>query len=94
MSLNHALRMMAFGFMGFAFMPWITLIAGMVVAVTLGSWVGTKLRTKIPQGNFQFWFQLLLSALALRMIILSHEFIFLNIDLNLTDINVTFTRAL
>ncbi len=71
MSLNHALRMMAFGFLGFAFMPWITLIIGMVVAVTLGSWVGTKLRSRIPQGNFLFWFKLLISALALRMITLS-----------------------
>ena len=71
MSLNHALRMLAFGFLGFAFMPWIELIVGMVLAVTLGSWVGTKLRTKIPQGNFLFWFKLLISALALRMIILS-----------------------
>lgn len=71
MSINHGLRMMAFGLLGFAFMPWITLIVGMAVAVTLGSWVGTKLRTKIPQGNFLFWFKLLISALALRMIILS-----------------------
>lgn len=71
MSLNHALRMVAFGLMGFAFMPWISLITGMVVAVTLGSWVGTKLRAKMPQGNFLFWFKLLISILAIRMIVVS-----------------------
>ena len=71
MSLNHGLRMLAFGLMGFAFMPWIGLIVAMAVAVTLGSWVGTRLRSMIPQKNFHFWFKLLISLLALRMIILS-----------------------
>ena len=71
MSLNHGLRMLAFGLMGFAFMPWISLILAMALAVTLGSWVGTRLRSMIPQKNFQFWFKLLITLLALRMIILS-----------------------
>jgi uncharacterized membrane protein YfcA len=71
MSLNHGLRMLAFGLLGFAFMPWITLILAMAVAVTLGSWVGTKVRYSIPRKNFHFWFKLLVTLLALRMIVLS-----------------------
>jgi len=71
MSLNHGLRMLAFGLMGFAFMPWIELILAMAVAVTLGSWAGTRLRSMIPQKSFHFWFKLLISLLALRMIVLS-----------------------
>ncbi len=71
MSLNHAVRMLAFGLLGFAFMPWITLIIAMTVAVTVGSWMGTKIRSKIPQKNFHIWFKLLITVLALRMIVLS-----------------------
>ena len=71
MSLNHGLRMLAFGMLGFSFMPWLTLILAMAVAVTLGSWVGTKMRYAIPQKNFHFWFKLLVTLLALRMIVLS-----------------------
>ncbi|MBE9538084.1 MAG: sulfite exporter TauE/SafE family protein [Proteobacteria bacterium] len=71
MSLNHGLRMVAFGLLGFAFMPWLKLIVAMAVAVTLGSWFGTKLRSTIPRKNFHFWFKLLVTVLALRMIVLS-----------------------
>ena len=63
--------LVAFGLLGFAFMPWLKLIVAMAVAVTLGSWFGTKLRSAIPQTNFQFWFKLLVTVLALRMIALS-----------------------
>jgi len=71
MSLNHGLRMFAFGLLGFAFMPWLELIVAMVVAVILGSWFGTRLRSTIPQKNFHFWFKLLVTLLALRMIVIS-----------------------
>lgn len=71
MSLNHGLRMLAFGLMGFAFMPWINLILAMTIAVTLGSWAGTRVRSMIPQKSFDIWFKLLITLLALRMIGLS-----------------------
>jgi len=71
MSLNHGLRILAFGLLGFAFTSWLTLIAAMVVAVILGSWVGTKLRSYIPPGNFIPMFKVLVTLLALRMIALS-----------------------
>ena len=43
----------------------------LIPAVTLGSWAGTRLRSMIPQKSFHFWFKLLISSLALRMIVLS-----------------------
>ena len=69
MSVNHALRAVAFVFMGFTLWPWLPLLGGMIVGATAGSWVGTRLRQFIPEGNFQFYFKLLISALALRLII-------------------------
>ena len=70
MSSNHLLKMLAFGMMGFAFADYGLLLLGMVVGVIAGSWLGTQLRQAVPQGNFLFWFRLLVSLLALRMILL------------------------
>lgn len=71
MTINHLVRSFAFGLMGFAFVGWLPLIAGMVAASVAGSWLGTRLRVFLPQRNFQFAFKLLVTALALRMIFLT-----------------------
>lgn len=71
MALNHLLKVLAFVVLGFSFVAYAQLIAGMMLAVVAGSWVGTRLRQYLPQGNFQFWFKLLVSMLALRMILVS-----------------------
>ena len=68
MSCNHLLRIFAFGVMGFAFADYLWLTLGMVVAVIAGSWLGTRLRRYVPEGNFQLWFKVLITLLALRMI--------------------------
>jgi uncharacterized membrane protein YfcA len=70
MSLNHLLRVLAFVAIGFSFAPWWPLLAGLVPAVVAGSWVGTWLRQFVPQLDFQRWFRLLVSLLALRMIVM------------------------
>jgi len=70
MSVNHLLRVVAFGLLGFVFSPWLWLLLGMIAASVLGSWAGTGLRSHISQQLFQRLFKLLLSALAVRMILL------------------------
>jgi uncharacterized membrane protein YfcA len=42
----------------------------MVAAGILGSWVGTRLRHRVPQRDFQRWFRILVTLLAARMIAL------------------------
>jgi uncharacterized membrane protein YfcA len=71
MTINHLVRSFAFGLMGFAFFAWLPLIGGMVLASVAGSWLGTRLRLRLPQRNFQLAFRLLVTALALRMIFLT-----------------------
>ena len=71
MSINHVIKALAFALIGFSFGPWWWLIAGMVAASVLGSWVGTRLRPLVPQLNFERWFKLLVTLLAARMIALS-----------------------
>ena len=71
MTVNHLLKIIAFGFMGFVFSDYLWLLLGMVLAVTAGSWLGTRLRRHVPEINFQFWFRILVSLLAARMILVS-----------------------
>jgi uncharacterized membrane protein YfcA len=68
MTLNHLVRLGAFVAIGFSFAPWWPLVLGMIAAVTLGSWVGTALRQRLPQIDFERWFRVLVTLLALRMI--------------------------
>ena len=67
MTINHLIRSIAFGVLGFTFAPWLPLIAGMALASIFGSWVGTRLRQYLPRRNFQLAFRVLVSLLALRM---------------------------
>ncbi|WP_303721947.1 sulfite exporter TauE/SafE family protein [Malonomonas rubra] len=69
MTLVHLAKIITFGFIGFAFASYLQLMVGMVIAVIAGSFVGTKLRSKIPEQLFKNIFKLLITVLALRMII-------------------------
>jgi uncharacterized membrane protein YfcA len=71
MTLNHALRVMAYFAIGFSYAPWWPLVTGMVLAGICGSWVGTRLRGLVPRRNFHQWFRLLVSVLAVRMILMT-----------------------
>lgn len=71
MTLNHVFRVVAFVLIGFSFAQWWELVLAMIAAVTAGSWVGTRLRGMIPQIDFQRWFRLLVTLLAVRMIAMS-----------------------
>ena len=71
MTLNHALRVAAYFALGFSYAPWWALVCGMVLAGICGSWVGTRLRGLVPQRDFHKWFRLLVSALAVRMVLLA-----------------------
>lgn len=70
MSISHIMRVAAFVAIGFNFAPWWPLVLAMIMAVTAGSWVGTRLRTHVPQLDFQRWFKVLVTLLAVRMIAL------------------------
>jgi uncharacterized membrane protein YfcA len=70
MSLNHAIRLVAFLVIGFGFAPWWELLSGMIVAGVFGSWVGTRLRGFVPQLDFQRLFRWMVTLLALRLLVL------------------------
>jgi uncharacterized membrane protein YfcA len=69
MTIVHLIKILTFGFIGFTFSSYLPLMTGMVIAVIAGSYVGTRIRSKVPEQAFKNIFKLLITFLALRMII-------------------------
>jgi uncharacterized membrane protein YfcA len=67
-SLQHAIKIAVFAAMGFAFRDYLPLILLMVAAGFLGTTVGSRLLTRVPERVFRLTFRLLLSAVALGLI--------------------------
>jgi uncharacterized membrane protein YfcA len=68
MSWMHTLKVATFTALGFAFIEYLPLASGMVVAVILGSWVGTRLRAHVPERLFRGLLRGIVTVLALRLI--------------------------
>ncbi|MEM6712781.1 MAG: sulfite exporter TauE/SafE family protein [Pseudomonadota bacterium] len=69
MVMQHGMKVVAFGFLGFAFGSWIPMMAGMIAAGFLGTLLGTRLLHALPEERFRKAFRLMLTALALQLII-------------------------
>ena len=65
---THFTKMLVFSFIGFNFAPYLALLAGMIVAVFAGNYVGKLLLGKLNQDQFTIIFKLVISALAFRLI--------------------------
>jgi uncharacterized protein len=69
MTAVHLLKILTFSILGFAFSEYLYLMAGMVVSVTAGSYVGTRLRSHVSEVFFRKLFRVIVTLLALRMIV-------------------------
>jgi len=69
MMLQHIVKVIAFGFLGFVILDWIPLVATMIVSGLFGTWIGGKLLQHIPEAAFTICFKIVLSLLALRLLI-------------------------
>lgn len=68
MTLQHTLKVVAFGFLGFAFLPWAPLLLTMVCAGFLGTMLGRRLLDRLPHQIFARVFKIILTVLALRLL--------------------------
>ena len=66
-SLQHAIKIAVFAAMGFVFRDYVPLILLMVAAGFVGTTVGSRLLTRVPERVFRLTFRLLLSAVALGL---------------------------
>ena len=68
---SHLIKFFLFAILGFAFVEYWQIILGMSIAVVTGAWLGTRLRSRIPELRFKLMLKWLLTALALRLIYLT-----------------------
>ena len=68
MVIQHGLKVVAFGYLGFAFGDWLPLIGLMIAAGLLGTWAGTRLLEKLPQALFEKILRVLLTIIALDLL--------------------------
>ncbi len=68
MTAQHGLKVVAFGFLGFAFAPYLALIAGMIALGFVGTLIGKRLLMKIDEKVFKTALQTILVVLALRLV--------------------------
>ena len=68
MTMQHALKTVAFGLLGFAFGPWLPLVAAMVAAGLLGTVAGRLVLLRIDEARFRLALDAILVVLAARLI--------------------------
>ncbi len=64
---QHALKIAAFGFLGFAYADWAPLIIAVVVSGFLGTALGTHLLLRMPEVIFKRGFKSVLTAIAVYL---------------------------
>lgn len=68
MTVQHSLKTLVFALLGFAFSDWLILIAGMILAGLVGTFLGKKVLMKINEAHFKKVLDGILVVLALRLI--------------------------
>lgn len=68
MTIQHFLKVVVFGFAGFAFARWVPLIAAMVASGYLGTIYGSAWLERLPEETFRRWFRIGITLLAADMI--------------------------
>lgn len=69
MSISHLIKLALFGFIGFSFAEYWAVMLAMIAAVIAGTWVGTRLRHRVPNEAFRLALKWLLTLLAVRIIV-------------------------
>jgi uncharacterized membrane protein YfcA len=69
--LQHGLKIVVFGLLGFAFSEWLFLILAMVGTGFLGTFTGRFILEKIPEKVFVILFKSVLTLLSARLIYLA-----------------------
>ena len=68
MSIQHSLKIIVFGFLGFAFGPYLPLLAGLLICGFAGTWAGKKMLARLPEKIFRAGLKAILTLIALRLL--------------------------
>jgi len=68
MVIQHGMKILAFGSLGFAYAQWGPLLAAMIISGIAGTWLGTRLLDRLPEAGFRLGFKVVMTAISLHMI--------------------------
>lgn len=68
MLLQHGLKILAFGLVGFAFAPWMPLIAVMIAVGFVGTLAGTYFLDNLPERVFRIGFRITMLAISAQLV--------------------------
>lgn len=68
MTMQHLIKVVAFGFLGFVLVEWLPLIIAMIISGLAGTWMGRHLLKRLPESTFKRVFKGVLTVLALRLL--------------------------
>ncbi len=68
MTIQHGLKVIAFGVVGFAFGPYLPLLAGLLGCGFAGTFIGRHLLHRLPERAFRLGLKAILTAIALRLL--------------------------
>lgn len=68
MSVQHGLKVITFGFLGFAFGPYIPLLAGLIGFGFAGTYAGKQALNKLPEEMFRVGLKIILTLISLRLL--------------------------
>ena len=68
MTIQHSLKVAAFTALGFAFLPWLPMLAMMIGLGFLGTITGKRLLDRLPEASFKRGFKVVLTLLGLRLL--------------------------
>jgi uncharacterized membrane protein YfcA len=66
--LQHGLKIVVFGSLGFAFLPWLPMLALMLIAGFAGTWAGTRVLHRLPEALFRTILKAILTLVALYLL--------------------------
>jgi len=67
-TVQHLIKVIAFGALGFAFWDWLPLLAGMIFTGFIGTNVGNRALDRLPQKVFAYSFKIVLTLLAINLL--------------------------
>lgn len=68
MTIQHILKAIAFGFIGFSFADWLPLVVAMIASGFLGTLFGTRLLDRMSEKTFSFVLKWMLTLVALDLL--------------------------
>jgi uncharacterized protein len=68
MVIQHGLKLIAFGILGFSFAAYVPLLAGLLIFGFAGTWVGKHTLAKLPEKVFRIGLKVVLSLIAVRLL--------------------------